>query len=75
MKKQTRNYAMAAAVATLPVLRAIDDHCPPLVILLCVAVCLYFLLRGLYLHMLEHEGGRAFLQKIPFLHVPEKDQE
>ncbi len=75
MKKHTRNYAMAVAVAMVPVFRYIDDQFPSLSVVLCIAVCLYFLLRGLYYHLQRSEAGRSFLRKVPFLHIPNNDQE
>ncbi len=70
--KKTRNYAMAVAVGLLPVLRFLDRYYHGLFTLLSVTVCLFFLLRGIYYHLLESRKGRSFLRRIPFLRVPEE---
>ena len=73
MKKGHPNYNYAITLAMLPIIRFLDKHFPKLYMLLAVGICLYFLLRGLYYHLMESEGGRAFLRRLPFLKVPEED--
>lgn len=72
MKKESVNWS-AAALALLPVYRFINRNSPALFSLLCVGVCLFFLLRGLYFHLCKTERGRAFFRRIPLLKVPQED--
>ena len=72
MKKQKQNYIVV--IVLLPIIRFLDDHFHGPYVFLAVALCLFFLLRGLYYALLESEGGRAFLRKLPFLKVPTEDE-
>lgn len=75
MKKKSTNYSFALTMALLPLMRYIGNHHSTLFTLLCAAVCLFFLLRGLYYHLMERESGRAFLRKFPLLKIPEETEE